>query len=96
MTSIRESLRRLIQRDRERPASEFSYAIYWTKVARGWEAAKRSHALEGTERALAGPDFVANEFRRRYHVPEIDETAHSGASLLALRKVLRAFEESAG
>ena len=96
MTSIRESLRRLIQRDRERPASEFSYAIYWTKVARGWDAARRILVMESAERILAGPDFVSNEFQRRYHVPEIDETAHSGASLLALRKVLRAFEESAG
>lgn len=96
MTSMRESLRRLIKRERERPASEFSYAIYWTKVARGWDAAKRLQALEGVERTLAGPDFVSNEFERRYRVPEIDGSAHSGASLLALRKVLKAFEESAG
>ena len=96
MTSIRESLRRLIQGERQRPASEFSYAIYWTKVARGWDAAKRLQALEGAERTLAGPDFAANEFARRYRVPEIDGSAHSGASLLALRKVLRALEESTG
>jgi len=96
MTSIREAVRRLMQRERERPASEFSYAIYWTKVARGWDAAKRIQALEGAERTLTGPGFVSNEFSRRYSVPEIDGSAHSGASLLALRKVLKAFEESIG
>jgi len=96
MTSIRESLRRLVQRERERSASEFSYSIYWTKVVRGWDAARRLEALEGAERILAGAGFVSNEFGRRYRVPEIDGSAHSGASLLALRKVLKAFEESAG
>jgi len=96
MTSIRESVRRLIQGERGRPASEFSYAIYWTKVVRGWDAAKRLQALEGAERTLAGPDFVLNEFGRRYRIPEIDGSAHSGTSLLALHKVLKAFEESGG
>jgi hypothetical protein len=96
MTSIREALRRLMQRERERPASEFSYAIYWTKVVRGWDAARRLHALEGAERTLTGPGFVSNEFSRRFSVPEIDGSAHSGDSLLALRKVLKAFEESSG
>lgn len=96
MTSIREAVRRLMQRERERPASEFSYQIYWTKVARSWDAAQRLQALEGAERILTGPGFVANEFSRRYSVPEIDDSAHSGASLLALRKVLKAFEQSIG
>ena len=96
MTSIREALRRLMQRKRERPASEFSYAIYWTKVVRGWDAARRLQALEGAERTLTGLGFVSNEFSRRYSVPEIDGSAHSGASLLALRKVLKAFEQSRG
>ncbi len=96
MTSIREALRRLIKRERQRPPSEFSYSIYWTKVVRGWDAAQRLRALEAAERTLAGPGFVSNEFSRSYAVPEIDGSAHSGASLLALRKVLKAFEESVG
>ena len=96
MTSIREALRRLMQREAERPASEFSYAIYWTKVVRGWDAARRLQALEGAERTVTGLGFVSNEFSRRYSVPEIDGSAHSGASLLALRKVLKAFEQSSG
>jgi len=96
MTSIRESVRRLIQGGHQKPASEFSYAIYWTKVVRGWDSAKRQQAVEGAERTLAEPDFVSNEFGRRYRVPEIDSSAHSGASLLALREVLKAFKKSGG
>lgn len=92
MTSVREALRRLLQRRgaADEPDPEYSYLIYWTKVARQWDAARRRQALEAAEQLIGGPDFEANPYHRRYQAAEIDDARHSGASLLALRKVLRA------
>jgi len=75
------------------PRVEFSYAIYWTKQVRGWEAARRAAIAEALPPVLAQPGFEANAYARRYSVPGLDAQAHSGASLLALKKVLEAFVE---
>jgi hypothetical protein len=74
------------------PRVEFSYTVYWTKHARRWDALRRAQVREALLRALAQPGFEANAYERRYHVPGLDEQSHSGASLIALKKVLAAFD----
>jgi hypothetical protein len=77
------------------PRIEFSYTIYWTKQVRRWDAGRRAAAQQALRQALAQPGFEANDYERRYRVPEIDDAAHAGASLTALAKVLQAFEQEA-
>lgn len=72
------------------PRVEFSYTIFWTKQARQWEAARRQTVGAALDQVLAQPGFEANDYERRYRVPGLDDQAHAGASLLALRKVLQA------
>lgn len=62
-------------------------------MVRTWDESRRQEALSATEQALADPDFEPNSFERRYGDPAIDDTAHSGESLLALHKVLKAFAD---
>jgi len=78
------------------PRVEFSYTIYWTKQVRGWDAARRAAIAEALQPVLAQPGFEANAYARRYAVPGLDAQAHSGVSLLALKKVLEAFERDEG
>lgn len=78
------------------PRVEFSYTIYWTKQARSWEAARRAAIAAALRPVLAQPGFEANAYARRYSVPGLDDQAHSGVSLLALKKVLAAFEQDKG
>ncbi len=94
MTSIRAAIQALLQREPrpEAPNPEYSYVIYWTKIARTWAPSRRAQALLAAERLIGKPGFEANAFERRYRDPEIDASAHSGESLLALRKVLRALD----
>ena len=73
------------------PRVDFSYTVYWTKHVRQWDTSRRTAVREALERVLARPGFESNAYERRYTVPGLDEQAHSGASLLALRKVLAAF-----
>jgi hypothetical protein len=94
LKSVRNFFRRVF---RPRPAPnpprvEFSYTIYWTKQVRGWDAARRAAIAEALWPVLAQPGFEANAYARRYSVPGLDAQAHSGASLLALKKVLEGFE----
>jgi hypothetical protein len=70
---------------------EFAYTIYWTKQVRQWEAARLAAVQAELDTVLAQPGFEANNYARRYTVPGLDEQAHAGASLLALKKVLAAF-----
>jgi hypothetical protein len=70
---------------------EFSYTIFWTKMARNWDEEKRQTMLTRVEALIAAPDFINNAFERKYTIEGLDEVAHSGASLLALKKVLEAF-----
>ena len=75
------------------PRVEYSYTIYWTKQAREWNAARRAAVREALLAVLARPSFEANAYERRYPVPGLDEQAHSGASLVALKKVLAALAD---
>ena len=77
------------------PRIEFSYTIYWTRQVRGWDAARRAAIMEALGPVLAQPGFEPNAYARRYPVLGLDDLAHSGASLLALKKVLAAFEAEA-
>jgi hypothetical protein len=74
------------------PRVDFSYTIYWTKQVRAWDAARRAAVHEALLTVLGQPGFEANAYARRYTVPGLDEQAHSGASLIALKKVLAAFD----
>ena len=76
------------------PRIEFSYTIYWMKLARQWDAARRAAVRDAVRQVLAQPGFEANAYERRYSVPGLDADgqAHSGASLVALKKVLAALE----
>ncbi len=90
-------MRRLLKRPNEAapPDPEYSYTIYWTKTVRDWEDARRARALEAVELLIHQPEFTSTAFERRYRDSVIDDSSHSGESILALRKVLRAFENHA-
>ncbi len=76
------------------PRVEFSYTVYWTKQVRGWEATRRAAVRAALEAALAQAGFEPNPYQRRYRVAGLDDQAHAGLSLVALRKVLAAFDNN--
>lgn len=94
MTSVRESLRRLIQgvQDPEENRSEFAYKINWTSVVRGWDRERQGKMRVILKEVVDGIDLEANQLERRYHIPEMDTEVHSGLSLRVLMEVLEAFE----
>ena len=77
------------------PRVDFSYTIYWTKTVRRWDEKQRAAMAEAVMAVMAQPGFEANDYERRYRVAGLDDVAHAGASLVALRKVLAAFENEA-
>jgi hypothetical protein len=80
------------QRVASRDRVDYSYAVFWAKNARVWDAAKREAVAQQLTALIAAPDFDANFYQRIYMIEEV-EGAHSGASLLALQKVLDALLE---
>lgn len=99
MTTLREALKRLLDRSAPQPRQapdppriQFSYTIYWTKMVREWDAERRQAIAQALAAILAQPDFEPNAYERRYRIAGWDDLAHSGESLLALQKVLVAFE----
>lgn len=80
------------------PRYGFSYSLYWMKVAREWDPARREAVAHELRALLNRADFVANQAERRFTVPGV-EGAHSGGSLVALDRVLQAlshYEEQQG
>jgi hypothetical protein len=77
------------------PRVDFSYTIYWTKTVRRWDEKRRADMAQAVMAVMAQPGFEANDYERRYRVAGLDDVAHAGASLVALRKVLAAFENEA-
>ncbi len=77
------------QRVAARDRVDYSYTVFWMKNARLWDAAKREAVAQALAELIASADFDANFYQRTYTLAEV-EGAHSGASLLALQKVLRA------
>jgi hypothetical protein len=109
MTTLREALKRLFaadpkltqaqatDREREQRVSarepiDYSYTIFWTKTARLWPLDQRSSVAKNLETLINSADFKANPFDRHYTLDGVDG-AHSGASLIALKKVLEALSE---
>lgn len=68
------------------------YHFYWTKVASEWDAERRKQMAVQVAGVIKSPGFENNALERRFHVPDLDTLAHSGASLLALANVLRALD----
>jgi hypothetical protein len=94
MTSIRKFIQRLLfRRGEAEDGVGFSYAAYWTDLASGWSVERRNVVRMAVERIVEQSDFKPNEFRHLYHIPEIDEVAHAGSSLLALLRVIKAHDE---
>jgi hypothetical protein len=88
-------LRGLLQRRRE-PSSEestyYAYAVYWTKTVRAWQSDRRRSALQAVRAIQERPDFRATLHERLYHLDDVNSSAHAGASLIALERVLHAME----
>ncbi len=78
-----------------KPRVAYSYAIFWTKEARLWDAARRQAMAAAVQAVLSQPGFEPTDYERRYRVPGLDEQAHAGASLVALGKVLAALQNDA-
>ena len=81
------------QRVAARDRVDYSYTVFWTKGARLWDAAKREAVMQQLAELIASTDFSANFYQRAYVLAEV-EGAHSGASLLALQKVLEALRHT--
>jgi hypothetical protein len=94
MAKFRAVLNRLFQKP-DTPLApdriDYSYRVFWTKQARGWDAAQRRSILVAARPLATAPDFEPNAFARRYQVEGV-EGEHSGASLLALIQVLEALD----
>jgi hypothetical protein len=77
------------QRVASRDRVDYSYAVFWAKNARLWDVARREAVAQQLTVLIGSPDFDANFYQRAYTLNDVDG-AHSGASLLALLKVLEA------
>ena len=80
------------QRVAARDRVDYSYTVFWTKNARLWDAAKRETVAQHLAELIASADFDANFYQRTYRLAGV-EGAHSGASWLALQKVLQALRD---
>ena len=76
------------------PKIDFSFRIYWTKISfeQQWDLDRVRTLKPNVRTVTQQPDFQKNLIDRRYVVEELDDLAHSGASLLALLEVLDALE----
>ncbi len=77
------------QRVAARDRVDYSYIVFWTKHARLWDATRREAVARQLAELITSTHFDANFYQRAYTLAEVDG-AHSGASLLALQKVLAA------
>jgi hypothetical protein len=93
LPALQGVLRRLLRRaPADPPRYGYSYSLYWTKVAREWDAARREAVAREVRALISRADFVANQAERRYSVPGV-EGQHSGGSLVALDRVLAALSQ---
>jgi len=81
------------QRVASRDRVDYSYAVFWTKHALLWDKAKCDTVTQQLTALIGSSDFDANFYQRTYTLNDVDD-AHSGASLLALQKVLDALQEA--
>ncbi len=71
---------------------DYAYSIFWTKIARDWDKARKATIGARVDALIASPEFKNNPLKRVYFIEDLDEFEHAGASLLALQKVLAAFK----
>ena len=71
---------------------DFAYTVYWTKMAREWGGDRRKLVAGRVAALIASPEFLNNAFERKFQIGGPDDIAHSGASILALQKVLQAMD----
>lgn len=73
---------------------DFSFRIYWTKMARHWSAERRAEVRGQVLLITQAADFSQNLIEKWYSLPldEVAEKTHSGASLIALLEVLAALD----
>jgi hypothetical protein len=81
------------QRVASRDRVDYSYTVFWMKHARLWDVAKCEAVARQLAALFGSADFNANFYQRTYTLAEVDD-AHSGASLLALQKVLEALRDT--
>ena len=94
MTSIREVIQKLFFRHgKAKDGAGYSYTVYWTNLASEWPLERRHIVRLAVERIVERSDFKPDEIRHLYHLPEVDEVAHAGSSLLALLRVLESYDE---
>lgn len=74
--------------------SDYAYTLYWVRQLQDWDAERKAEIASSVEDVVTESSFRPNEFYRVYSVPGLDDSAHSGASLLALLKVLAAYERT--
>ncbi len=96
MRRVRRFLKQIFQGKSDTSSQAYSYRVYWTRIARAWDAERRGQVRSATQAVIESPGFLPNEMLRRYRVPEIDSLAHAGASLVALVQVLDALQTSEG
>ncbi len=77
------------QRVADRDRVDYSYIVFWTKHARLWDKVRREDVAQRVAALINAPNFNANFYQRTYLLDGV-EGVHSGASLLALQKVLQA------
>ena len=80
------------QRIATRDRVDYSYTVFWTKNARLWDKQKRADMLQRVNTLIRSPEFSANPYNRNYTLEGVDGS-YSGASLLALQKVLEALRD---
>ncbi len=95
MTSIRQRLKKLFggSDSQEPDPAHFSYVMHWTEQVRAWDEGRRRLVKAQVRALVSQPGFAANRYQRTYHLPDLDEASHAGASLLALLQVLEAFTQ---
>jgi len=69
------------------------YRMYWTRIALSWDGARRAAVAARVQAVIADDRFERNLLERRYRVEDLDDQAHSGASLLALVEVIHALDK---
>lgn len=72
----------------------FNFQVYWTKMGIAWSAEQRQTIRQQALALTTAPNFEPNGIEKRYVLPVegLPEQSHSGASLLVLIEVLRAFD----
>lgn len=79
--------------DYEKPDPEYAYTVYWVKMTREWSHDRRRAMADALAEVLGRAGFEPNPVERRYTVSGL-EGQYSGLSLMALDKVLRAWQDT--